>query len=92
MATFDLSNVAPRLAAAHKGRQLEIIAARVARHVARERLQHCEWLVDHRDLQLQRAFAKGNRRYIEIRTRKLEQARAELARAQQRADELGACA
>ncbi len=81
----DLHQIAPRLAHA---RDMWIAEAREIRS-ERRRLDdaelHKQWLVDHRDLQLQRAQAlHGGRRrgWIAERTRKLDEAikeRAEVA-------------
>jgi hypothetical protein len=75
-----LAQVAPRLAKAHRERQREIeVEARKERH-RQTMLLKAERLEAHRDLQLIRAYATGDRRYIERRERKLDQARREVAR------------
>jgi hypothetical protein len=89
---FDLASVCPRLALARRQRIVELVEERHARHLARWDLQHAEWLVAHRDLQLVRAGATGRRAYIEIRERKLAAAREQLARVRARAERLGAVA
>lgn len=88
---FDLATIAPRLALAYRQRRDELVAERIARHHARERLQRAEWLVAHRELQALRAGHTGSRRYIKRRTDKLERARRELAAAQRHAQALDAC-
>lgn len=90
MTGFDLATIAPRLALAHRQRADEIIAERVARHHAREQLESAERLVAHRELQLLRAGATGDRSYVRRRDNKLTRARAHLAAARAVAEQLGA--
>lgn len=84
--TRGIRAVAPRLARAFDQHR----ALAPARHQARERLLKAERLVSHRELQLLRADTTGNPRYAEHRARKLDLARAELARWRERATELSA--
>lgn len=89
-AAFDLAAVCPRLALAHRQRRHELHAERAERHKVRELLRHAEWCVAHRELQLVRAGFTRNGRYIASRTRKLGQARRDLARLESYADRIGA--
>jgi hypothetical protein len=83
----SLHEIAPRLAKARDSLVVERRAARQRRRLLRESVQHREWLVAHRDLQLVRASATGDGRYITRRRRLLESARVELARFQGLLDE-----
>lgn len=97
-----LEDIAPRLARAHRARRLELERERDARLRAAQRVLKAERLVAHRELQLARgelneyaaAGRSANQRrhrrnYTNHRAGKLEQARAELERARQRARALG---
>jgi len=81
----SLHTIAPRLARARDGWLAERHAISVERRRLNEVELHKRWLVDHRDLQLQRAQAApgvsvGKRRsWIAARQRKLAEARDELA-------------
>ena len=79
--------IAPRLARARDGLLAERREGRRRRRLLRDSVLHREWLVAHRDLQLVRASATGNGRYILRRRRLLDAARAELARFQGLLDE-----
>lgn len=73
-----LADIAPRLARARdqiveERRRL----AEVERGLS-ERWMQVRWLVEHRDLQLLRAGAKGDRHYIAERQRKLDRARRQM--------------
>lgn len=87
---FDFATRCPRLALAHRQRAAELVAERAARRRAVRELQRAEALVAHRELQLLRAGAGGNRRYISLRTQKLVAARRRLAAAQRTVRELNA--
>lgn len=80
---FDLSARCPRLAAAYRGRLVEIALEREARRRARDRHTRAERLVAHRELQLIRAGWTGDPRYIVRREAKLARAVIELAHAEQ---------
>lgn len=82
--------VAPRLERAHRERKVEMVAERLARHVAREQEMRMERLVAHRELQLLRAATTGNVKYERYRARKLDMARAMLTKAQATSRRLGA--
>lgn len=75
----SLHEVAPRLARARDSLVAERRAARTWRRWHSERELHLLWLVSHRELQLERANAKGRGQYIDRRRRKLAEAREELA-------------
>jgi hypothetical protein len=87
---FRLEWIAPRLALARDQRVAELIAEYEARHRARQDLQRAEWLVAHRELQLIRAGARNDRRYVARREAKLVRARQDLARIQAHAEQIGA--
>lgn len=94
MADVSLHDIAPRLARARDAFLAEAAEIRAERRRLNEAELHKQWLVDHRDLQLQRAQAapvsRGRRiGWIEGRARKLEEARREQAEvaAQRRAVE-----
>lgn len=72
------------LARAWRQRREELRVARVERGAARDRVAKAEWLVAHRELQLIRAGAVGSAKYVGHRSRKLDSARKELAKAQRR--------
>lgn len=81
---FDLYTIAPRLAKARD----QFLA------LQRQENEHRIWLINerhrlqkliaHRELQVLRAGATGDRRYIKRRQDKLDHARAELQRLEQR--------
>jgi hypothetical protein len=83
----SLHEIAPRLARARDGLVTDRRSARRRRRLLRDSVLHREWLVAHRDLQLARASATGNGRYILRRRRLLDAARAGLARFQGLLDE-----
>ena len=56
--------------------------AAVQRGILADRLLHKQWLVEHRELQLIRAYSTRNPRYIAQREQKWQQAKRELADAQ----------
>lgn len=87
---FDLGSVAPRLALAHRERRAELAAERAARRHARNAVLRWEWIVAHRELQLVRAGATGDGRYIDRRRHKLAVAEKRLRSARQRAKRLNA--
>ena len=77
---FGLHAIAPRLARAR-----DAFLASQREHARRERrrlagLERAEQIVIHRELQLLRAGATGDRRYVARRQHKLDQARALVAR------------
>lgn len=79
MTAFSLTSRCPRLARARD----QYIADQAERAARRRRLR-ARWtklhsLAGHRELQLARAYATGDRRYIDRRANKLERVRAELA-------------
>lgn len=77
---FRLADIAPRLALArdqYLAERAEIARRERARATARLRLER---LIAHRELQLIRAGARGSRRYLEVRQRKLDSARRALGR------------
>lgn len=81
----SLSEIAPRLARARDQRvaRLRYEAAERARY--RRLSLKAERLIAHRELQLVRAYATGDGRYIAARQRKLAAARRELAAVEERA-------
>lgn len=81
--------VAPRLERAHRQRLQEIAQIRVERLRTQDQILETQRLVAHRDLQLQRANAIGDRRYISRRQHKLKRAQKDLARLERRAVRLG---
>lgn len=85
-----LDDLAPRIARAYRAEVRDLALARERRRTARKRLLKAEWLVAHRDLQLQRAQAIGRRKYIAQRAAKLTAAREELRKAQDHARRVGA--
>lgn len=82
MVERELEALAPRLCAAYRARRREV-AWRLERH---DEILRLEALVEHRDLQLQRAHATGNRRYIARRHAKLLVAQTWLTAARRRLD------
>lgn len=92
MTAFDLASIAPRLALAQRQRRLELLTERAERRHMLRLLRRAEWCVAHRELQLARAGSTRSARYIERRTRLLDQARSELARLRVRAAEIGVTA
>lgn len=79
----------PRLAVARDERIAELRQEREDRRAARRQLLAAERMVAHRELQLIRAEATGDRRYIKRRTDKLARGRAQLQRIRRRATRLG---
>lgn len=84
MADISLHQLAPRLARARDAWLAEARSIRAERRRLNDAELHKQWLVDHRDLQLQRAQAApvSRRRrvsWIASRARKLEEARVEQA-------------
>jgi hypothetical protein len=79
-----LADIAPRLARARDQWVIEARRLRDEQHAANQRWLKARWLLEHRDLQLVRAFATGKRGYIAHRQRKLEAARREMAQAEAR--------
>lgn len=75
-----LASIAPRLARARDQRVSELRAIERRRRIAQGQLLGVERLVAHRELQLVRAQATGNGRYIAARHRKLAAAERALAR------------
>lgn len=83
-----LADVAPRLARARDGWLAEQRARDLRRyHLTCDRLR-LERLVAHRDLQLQRAQARGSGSYIKARRHKLEDAQRLLDNVTRRLEEL----
>lgn len=80
--------VAPRLELAHRQRTAEITRLRAERRTWLNILHEREWAVEHRELQLIRAGARRQSRYIAERQRKLEAARRALTEAQSRLTEI----
>lgn len=76
---FRLADVAPIIAAARDAFLAQRAADTERRRYLRDRVLHLQWLVAHRDLQAVRALQTRNRKYIGMRQRKLEAAKAELA-------------
>lgn len=74
-----LIETCPRLARARDQRCAEMDAERAERRKCREGLLRSENLVAHRDLQLQRAYVRGQRGYIIRREYKLKAAQDQLA-------------
>lgn len=87
-----LSTIAPRLARARDQRVVELIGERRERLYVLRLLQHTEWRVAHRELQLARAGSTGNARYIGERSRKLARAQRELRQVQRWAERVGVAA
>ena len=87
---FDLAAVAPRLARAHRAQRAHLALELKRRRHARNTVMALEALVAHRDLQLLRAMAKGDARYIARRHHKLAQSQEQLRRARAKAHRLGA--
>lgn len=92
---MTLSSIAPRLARARDEylaeqaeRAAEAAQAAVRAGILADRLLHKQWLVEHRELQLIRAYSTGNPRYIAQRERKWQQAKRELAEVQARVEAL----
>lgn len=77
---FRLETVCPRLALARDQHNELVLRRRRHERRVRDERHRIERLIAHRELQLQRAFAAGGRRYIAERQRKLEQATAALER------------
>jgi hypothetical protein len=75
-----LADIAPRLARAHRERRHELEAQAAEARFRATRLLQAERLLAHRELQLQRSHWTKSPRYIAERQRKLERARAEVAR------------
>lgn len=83
-----LADIAPRLARARDAWLEEAARLREEQAAANHRWLKAKWLVEHRDLQLIRAPAKGRGDYIDHRRRKLDAARRELARAERRLERI----
>lgn len=79
----------PRLALARDQRAAEMRRERQARREIRRQMLAAEQMVAHRELQLVRAQATGDRRYIDRRTNKLDAGRRQLERLRRRARRLG---
>ena len=82
-----------RLEAARRQREAEEAAAIAMRRRLRERVQHLEHLVAHREMQLARGGKPSkprNGRYLDYRAAKLRSAQEELERALRKAREAGA--
>jgi hypothetical protein len=75
---FDLAERCPGLAKAHRARRAELAAEREARFRARRMHQDALRILAHRELQLIRACATGDGRYIVRRQAKLAQAKRRL--------------
>lgn len=75
-----LADIAPRLAKAQRERRLEIEAAAAQERHRCTKLLQAQRLLAHRELQLIRAEATRDPRYIARRQDKLSQARAEVRR------------
>jgi hypothetical protein len=71
--------LAPRLARAHAGRvaELEWAGRRLTR--TRNRIHHVHGVVEHRELMVLRAGARGSRSYFAYRSKKLDLINKELA-------------
>lgn len=85
-----LREIAPRIALAQEQLIAELQWKARRRRWLRDRLWRAQWTVDHRDLQLQRAQATGDARYIARRQAKLQRAQKELRRLQRRMQEVAA--
>jgi hypothetical protein len=83
-----LEQFAPRLARARDQLLAERLRARQWRRWHGDRELHLLWLVAHRELQLERANARGRGAYIDRRQRLLAEARVELAEHQGRVFEV----
>jgi len=93
--SFDLAAFCPRLALAHRQRRDELHQESLARRRAMAAVLRAEFAVAHYDLEVHRAGARGRgaRRRgprIDAAHANLDRARAALAVAQARAQELGA--
>lgn len=80
-----LADIAPRLALARDAYEAEQARLRAARRRRENDAFRLRRLVAHRELQLARAQASGNGSYIDLRQRKLDQARRLLERTEQAA-------
>lgn len=87
---FDLAAQCPRLARAHRERRAELVAEREARFRARRMHQDALRILAHRELQLIRACATGDGRYIVRRQAKLAQAMSRLELAERWMRKVGA--
>ena len=81
-----LADIAPRLARARDQWVAERLRLDVEERLALHQWHSARWRLEHRDLQLLRAFRYGTRRYIAERQRKLDAARRDMERADARLD------
>jgi hypothetical protein len=80
----SLHSIAPRLARARDQWIAEAARLRDEQQAANRRWLKARWLLEHRDLQLVRAYATGDAKYIAHRSRKLKAAHREMAQAEAR--------
>lgn len=72
------ASAAPRLELAHRERCTEIVRLHAERRAWLDIRHEREWCVAHRELQLLRAYAKGDRRYMKKREKLLAKAQRDL--------------